>query len=102
MPIELKPGLRLFSPACSTELIVVKAPAGAVDLTLGGAPVELAASSRSQDVQDGHGGGAAMGKRYVDEAGRLELLCTKAGDGVPAVNGVILHLKSAKALPSSD
>ena len=28
-----------------------------------------------------------MGKRYVDDAETLELLCTKPGDGVPTVDG---------------
>ena len=43
-----------------------------------------------------------MGKRYVDDAGTLELLCTKPGDGVPAVAGEVLQLKEAKPLPASD
>lgn len=104
MPIALKPGTRLFSAVCTTEMITVKAPAGDIDLTIGGtAPVSSAADrDGSGSVADGHGGGAAMGKRYVDAADTLELLCTKAGDGVPAVGGVPLVLKEAKALPASD
>jgi len=43
-----------------------------------------------------------MGKRYVDEGETVELLCTKAGDGVPAMGGALLELKGAKALPASD
>ena len=39
-----------------------------------------------------------MGKRYVDDGDTIELLCTKAGDGVPALGGVPLQLKEAKAL----
>jgi hypothetical protein len=83
-------------------MIVVKAPAGDVDVTIGGAPVQTSAQEQSGAVEEGHGGGAAIGKRYVDEAGTIELLCTKAGDGIPAVNGEILHLKDAKPLPASD
>jgi len=30
------------------------------------------------------------------------LLCTKAGSGAVAVNGELLQLKEAKALPASD
>lgn len=104
MSMTLKPGARLFSVVCPTEMIAVKAPSGEVDLTIGGvAPVASAAErSDSGSVADGHGGGAAMGKRYVDDAGTIELLCTKAGDGLPALNGELLELKEAKALPASD
>jgi hypothetical protein len=102
MAATLKPGARLFSSVCSTQMIVVKAPSGDVDVTIGGSPAGTAAQEPSGSVEEGHGGGAAIGKRYVDEAGTIELLCTKAGDGVPALNGVVLHLKDAKPLPASD
>ena len=53
-------------------------------------------------VDPGHAGGTLLGKRYVNEAGELELLCTKPGDGSLAVAGEALVLKEAKPLPSSD
>ncbi len=104
MPIALKPGTRLFSAVCVTEMITVKAPAGEVELTIGGAPPVSSAAERdgSGSVAEGHGGGVAMGKRYVDDDDTVELLCTKAGDGVPAIGGVALVLKETKALPASD
>jgi len=104
MSITLKPGARLFSSVCTTEMIAVKAPAEAVELTIGGAAPVTSAADRdgSGSVADAHGGGAAMGKRYVDEGETVELLCTKAGDGVPAMGGALLELKGAKALPASD
>ena len=46
--------------------------------------------------------GTALGKRYVNASGDLELLCTKPGEGSLSVAGVPLVLKEAKALPSSD
>ena len=47
MSTTLKPGMRLFSAVCSAELIAVKAPAGEVELTIGGAaPVASAADRR--------------------------------------------------------
>ena len=46
--------------------------------------------------------GTQIGKRYVNEAGDLELLCTKPGEGSLASGGTALTLKSAKPLPSSD
>jgi hypothetical protein len=104
MSMTLKPGARLFSAVCSTEMIAVKTPAGEVDVTIGGVPPVTSVADRvgSGTVVDGFGGGAAMGKRYVDEADTLELLCTKPGDGVPALDGQLLQLKEAKALPASD
>jgi hypothetical protein len=76
MSMTLKPGARLFSAVCTTEMIAVKAPAGDVAITIGGeSPVASAAErTGSTVVADGHGGGAAMGKRYVDSAETIELL----------------------------
>jgi hypothetical protein len=104
MPLTLKPGARVFSAVCTTEMIVVKAPAGEVDLTIGGAPALASVADRdgSGTVADGHGGGVAMGKRYTDTGDTIEVLCTKPGDGVPAVAGELLQLKDAKPLPASD
>ena len=69
----------------------------------GAAPLSSAAArDGSGSVADGHGGGATMGKRYVDENETVELLCTKAGDGIPALGSVPLQLKEAKPLPASD
>lgn len=104
MPMTLKPGTRLFSAVCTTELIAVRAPGGEVELTIGGVAPVTSADDRdgSHTVLSGHDGGSAMGKRYVDQAGTTELLCTKAGVGVPALDGTVLLIKDAKPLPSSD
>ena len=104
MSMTLKPGARLFSAVCTTEMIAVKAPAGEVELTIGGAAPVASAAARdgSGTVAQGHGGGAAMGKRYVDSGETIELLCTKAGDGLPALGGELLQVKEAKPLPASD
>jgi len=104
MSLMLKPGTRLFSAVCSTEMIAVKAPGVPVDITIGGATPVVAVADRPSggSVADGYGGGAAMGKRYVDADDAIELLCTKPGDGLPALNGVLLELKDAKAMPASD
>jgi hypothetical protein len=104
MPQMLKAGSRLFSAVCSTEMIAVKAPEEPVDVTIGGSPPLPSDADRTGNgtVEHGHGGGTAMGKRYVDADGTVELLCTKPGDGVPALGGVLLEIKDAKPLPSSD
>jgi hypothetical protein len=100
----LKAGTRLKSSVCSTEVMVVKAPSGAVELTCGGAPlVELGAPvSSGGAIAPGADGGTQIGKRYVDESGALELLCTKPGQGALAAHGKPLTVKGAKPLPSSD
>lgn len=100
----LKPGTRLFSAVCPTELITIRAPASEVDLTIGGASPVTSVAERdvSVGVSPGFGGGCLIGKRYVDGDDTLELLCTKAGEGVPALSGSPLVPKEAKVLPASD
>lgn len=103
MALTLKPGIRLHSAVCTTELITLKAPDVGVELTIGGvAPVEDADGQEGRSVVEGHGGGALIGKRYVDDDDTIELLCTKGGDGVPALSGQLMALKEAKPLPASD
>lgn len=104
MSITLKPGARLFSAVCTTEMIAVKAPAGDCALTIGGASPLSAAADRvaGGTAVEGHDGGVKMGKRYIDNDDTIELLCTKQGAGVPALNGELLILKEAKPLPASD
>jgi hypothetical protein len=104
MSLTIKPGARLYGAACTSEFIVVKSSAPTVELTIGGHVALLSADGRDAAlvVAEGHGEGAAMGKRYVDQAGSLELLCTKAGAGVPALDGELLVIKDAKPLPASD
>jgi len=102
--MRLKAGARLKSAVCDTQVMVVAAPEGDVDVICGGvALVALDAEppagvSLSPDASDG----TQIGKRYVSEAGDLELLCTKAGAGTLAADGKPLGLKGAKPLPSSD
>ena len=99
-----KAGTRLKSAVCSSELMIVVAPAGETTLTCGGAPViELSAEApadAAMDVEQKHG--TQMGKRYTNEAGDIEVLCTKPGEGGLAVDGTALVIKGAKPLPSSD
>lgn len=98
-----KAGTRLKSAVCSSELMVVVAPAGDVDLTCGGAPVVLlTADAPSGQIDPEQKAGTQMGKRYTNAAGDIEVLCTKPGEGGLAVGGVALEIKGAKPLPSSD
>jgi hypothetical protein len=101
---QLKPGTRLRSHVCTTEVMVVAAPKGDVQVTCGGAPLA------ALDAPPGAGGapspeaagGTQLGKRYVNEAGDLELLCTRPGQGSLACDGKPLAIKGTKPLPSSD
>lgn len=101
---SLKPGTRLKSAVCDTEVMVVRAAALEVTLACGGAQMMPLGAVRAPDAAPaaGLGGGTIVGKRYVDEAERFELLCTKAGRGTLTLDGVPLTVKQAKALPSSD
>lgn len=46
--------------------------------------------------------GTLIGKRYVDTADRIELLCVKSGQGALSIAGMALQVKDAKPLPASD
>jgi hypothetical protein len=99
--IVLKPGSRWRSSTCSAEVVVVKAPADAVDLRCGGEVMVPHAA----DIPAAAGEGehvTLVGKRYVDASERIELLCTKGGGGELTIDGVALTPKGAKPLPSSD
>jgi hypothetical protein len=103
MPVDLKPGTRLRSAVCATEVIVVKAPTTPVDLDCGGAPMVAAGTDAPGGAVDpARAEGTLLGKRYVHEAAGLEVLCTKAGDGSLSIGGELLPQKDAKPLPSSD
>ena len=99
----LKTGARLKSTVCDGEVMVVSAPDGDVEITCGGAPMaDPANAEKSGEVNPDHAVGIAIGKRYVSEAGDLELLCVKAGDGGLAMNGALLLQKDTKKLPKTD
>ena len=100
--MELRPGLKLSSAVCATEVIVV-AGSGDVDLTCGGVSM-LAAGDEAGDATaaDGLTEGTMMGKRYCDDEGSVEVLCTKPGDGSVGIGQTALGLKEAKPLPASD
>ena len=99
----LKAGTRVKSAVCDTQVMVIAAPAGEVALTCGGAALlQLTDAGARGAIHPDHKNGTQIGKRYVNDDGSLELLCTKPGEGSLAVGGAPLKLKEAKALPSSD
>jgi hypothetical protein len=101
---ELKTGSRLRSAVCKTEIMIIALPEGEVELGCGGAPLIAIGDEPpvGATVSPDAAKGTALGKRYVNEAGDLEVLCTKPGEGSLAVGGVLLTVKEAKPLPSSD
>ncbi len=101
--MELKPGSRFRSQVCETEIVVVKVGDGG-ELACGGAPVVPidAAVDGTATMRDGHDGGTLLGKRYTDETTGVEILCVRPGTGALSIDGRLLELKTAKALPASD
>ena len=102
--MELRPGNRLVSTVCATEIIVVKAPGDAIEMSCGGAvmadPTEAPADKGTPQPDASQG--TQLGKRYSNADDTLEVLCTKPGDGSLAADGVALELKETKPLPASD
>jgi hypothetical protein len=103
--LNLTPGSRWKSAVCETEVVVIKTPRAGGELQCGGAamlphapwqPPHGAVPAAS------HANGALLGKRYGDQAGGIEVLCTKPGTGSLSLDGQPLTLRQAKPLPSSD
>lgn len=99
----LKAGTRTKCAVCDTEVMVVRTVPVEVLLTCGGTEMigmdgaKTAGTHAAATTQV-----ALVGKRYVNSADAVELLCTKAGQGVLAINGESLSVKQTKPLPSSD
>ena len=102
--MELKPGARLRSATDATEVVIVRAPSQPVDLRCGGHPMMAIDGDPPSDraMEAGFAEGTQMGKRYADDESGIEVLCTKPGEGSLSLGDVILPVKGAKPLPSSD
>jgi hypothetical protein len=96
----MKPGTRLKSAACDTEVMVIRCGTGTIEC--GGAAMAEAKPAEAATLSADFSAGTLMGKRYVDEAGAYELLCVKPGKGSLSVDGTALFVKDAKPLPASD
>jgi len=101
--MELKPGARLVSQVCTTEIVVVRAPEGAIDLRCGGSPMTVAGGQADAlQLSPEHASGTLLGKRYGDEEAGILVLCVKPGDGSLSLGDAILARAEARPLPSSD
>lgn len=99
----VKPGDRLRSCVCTTEVIVVKAPSIDVEITCGGEPMTKDQPVAAATAGDSAAGpGTLLGKRYADQEAGLELLCVKGGSGQVSVGGRTLAPRQARPLPASD
>ncbi len=70
------------------------------DLTCGG--VAMAEDPQQADADPNKQHGCLIGKRYVNEANTVEVLCVKSGEGSLYYNDAELMTKDTKKLPSSD
>jgi hypothetical protein len=96
----MKPGTRLKSATCDTEVMVIRTAGGTIEC--GGAPMGEAKPAELAPLNPDFAAGTLMGKRYVDADGQYELLCVKPGKGSLSVDGALLVTKDAKPLPASD
>lgn len=97
--MELKPGMKLNSTVSSVQIIVIRGR-GEADIHCAGESMttdEHSVPTSSRDEVD-----VQLGKRYTDESGSIELLCTKPGKGPLTVGNGTMTIKTAKALPASD
>lgn len=97
--MQVKPGMRVRSAVCATEVMVVKG-AGDLDLRCGGVPMLSGAVQASGAPQAPFDLGTLVGKRY--SLGDVEVLCTKAGVGSLSLGETPIPAQDAQQLPSSD
>lgn len=101
--MKLTAGTKVKSAVCTLEAIVIRPPSEEAELSCGGvAMVAPGSESDAAQLTNAEPGQALIGKRYVDAASGLELLCTKGGKGALSFGERALTPKEAKPLPSSD
>ena len=96
----MKPGAKLKSQVCDTEVMVIRCGAGQIEcggVAMGDDKPTLPGTPSAEFAR-----GSLIGKRYVDATGAFEVLCVKGGEGSLAVDGAALTTKDAKPLPASD
>ena len=99
--MDLKPGSRWKSALSDVEVVVVRPPSAAGELTCGGAPMLPHAAAKPEAAAPPEGASQA-GKRYHDADSGLEALCSKGGAGELGFEGRPLAVRDAKKLPASD
>ncbi|WP_194903706.1 hypothetical protein [Catenulispora rubra] len=98
----LRPGDQLASTVCGARVVVIRVPGtDQPTVTCGGSPM-VPAQSPPTPSAEGTAPVTLIGKRYVDAAETLELLCVSSGSGELSSDGVPMTVKAAKPLPASD
>jgi hypothetical protein len=105
--LGLRPGDQLASTVCTTRVVVIRVPAGEqLTIECGGSPMvagkPVAVTPGERPSPGGPDAVTLIGKRYVDAAESVELLCTSSGAGALACAGLPMSIKAAKPLPASD
>jgi hypothetical protein len=98
----LKVGAKFFSAVCDAEVMLLHCSGPEADLRCGGSPMIAAAAAEKAPIDPNLAGGLLVGKRYVDSADQIEVLCVKQGKGTLTFNGEALRPKQPKPLPASD
>ena len=96
----MKPGTKLKSAVCDTEVMVIRGERR--HRRMRRCPWWKNGPLTHGALNPDFAAGTLIGKRYVDPAGAVELLCVKPGKGSLSIGGVALQTKDAKTLPSSD
>ncbi len=105
MTVEVKTGMRLRSAVSSTEIIVVRAGSGEMDLRCGGHPMLPAGADAAAEklaAETGFDEPTLLGKRYSDEGDTVEVLCVVGGSGTLSLGAAPLSVKGPRPLPASD
>ena len=66
---SLTPGTRLKSTVCTTEIMVITAPAEGIDIMCGGEPMNSDGQGNGGSAHQEHAAGSILGKRYTNEEG---------------------------------
>lgn len=96
-----KPGTKLSSTVCKTQIMALRVPAEELEISCGGAPMQVGDPAELGAMQ-GDNTGTLVGKRYTDADETMEFLCTRGGEGSISIAGYVIDIKAAKKLPSSD
>jgi hypothetical protein len=99
---NLKVGAKLYSAVCEGQVLVLHCSGPEADVRCGGVPLATAVVTDKVAVDPRLASGFLIGKRYVDDADQIELLCVKPGKGTLTLNGEALKPKQPKQLPASD
>jgi len=100
--LKNRPGDQLASTVCATRVVVVRVPAGEQPLIeCGGSPM-VAGPPGGRPSPGGPEAATLIGKRYVNAAESVELLCTSSGAGALTCDGLPMSIKAARPLPASD